>query len=134
MRVPTLLALAFLSSLETTEKPPGSRAPVARVAINDNRTPAGTLREGVLTVRLEVREGDWRPDAESAPGVIVHAFAERGKRASVPGPMLRVTEGTDIHAFVTNSLARGTLVVHGLSTRGGSAASAGDTLQIAAVS
>jgi len=132
MRVPTLLALAFLSSLETTEKPPGSRAPVARVAINDNRTPAGTLREGVLTVRLEVREGDWRPDAESAPGVIVHAFAERGKRASVPGPMLRVTEGTDIHAFVTNSLARGTLVVHGLSTRGGSAASAGDTLQIAA--
>ena len=132
MRVATLLALASLSSLTTANETPGPRAPVARVAINDNRTPAGTLRDGVLTVRLEAREGDWRPDADSAPGLTVHAFAEHGKRASVPGPLLRVTEGTEIHAFVTNSLARGTLVVHGLSTRGGSLASTADTMQIAA--
>ena len=132
MRVATLFALASLWSFATTDELPGSRAPVARVAINDNRTPAGTLRDGVLTVRLEAREGEWHPDAESAPGLTVHVFAERGKRASVPGPLLRVAEGTEIHAFVANSLARGTLVVHGLSTRGGSLASAADTLQIAA--
>jgi FtsP/CotA-like multicopper oxidase with cupredoxin domain len=132
MRVAPLLVLASLSSLATTDELPGSRAPVTRVAVNDNRTPAGTLRNGVLTVRLEARVGDWHPDADSAPGLSVHAFAERGKRASVPGPLLRVAEGTEIHAFVTNSLARGTLVVHGLSTRGGSAARAADTLQIAA--
>ena len=33
-----------------------------QVVVNDNRSPAGTLRDGVLTIRLEVREADWRPD------------------------------------------------------------------------
>jgi FtsP/CotA-like multicopper oxidase with cupredoxin domain len=88
-----------------------------RVAINDNRAPAGTLDAGVLTVHLEAREGDWHPDADDAPGITVRAFAERGKPASVPGPLLRVPEGTEIHAFVTNTLPD-TLVVRGLSTRG----------------
>ena len=29
-----------------------------RIAINDNRSPAGTLHDGALTVRLEAREGE----------------------------------------------------------------------------
>src|SRR5688500_12065465 len=36
----------------------GSRS-VERIAINDNRTSAGMLRDGVLTVRLEARTGEW---------------------------------------------------------------------------
>jgi len=105
-------------------------APIERAAINDNRTPAGTLRDGVLTVDLEVREVDWRPDADDAPGLVVRAFAERGKRASIPGPLIRVPEGTTVVARVTNPMSHGTLVVRGLSTRG--SPSVPDTLQVAA--
>ena len=101
-----------------------------RAAINDNRTPAGTLRGGVLALDLEVREVDWRPDRDDQPGLVVRAFAERGKRASIPGPLIRVPEGTTIVARVTNPRSSGTLVVRGLSSRGSSGA--GDTVQIAA--
>ena len=130
MRPPIVLVLVSLSAVATTHHAASRRhAPPMRVEINDNRVPAGTLRAGVLTVDLEARDGEWHPDADSAPGVRVHAFAERGKRASVPGPLLRVPEGTEIHARVANTLAAGTLVVHGLTTRGSAAGA--DTLQIA---
>ena len=101
-----------------------------RAAINDNRQAAGTLRDGVLAVQLEVREVDWRPDGDDAPGIVLRAFAERGKRASVPGPLIRVPEGTTVAARVSNPLGSGTLVVRGLSPRG--VAGPGDTLQVAA--
>ena len=111
----------------------GDRAPTAeRAAINDNRRSAGTLRGGVLAVHLEVREVDWRPDGDDSPGIVVRAFAERGKQASIPGPLIRVPEGTTVAARVTNPLTSGTLVVRGLSTRGTAAPAAGDTVQIAA--
>jgi FtsP/CotA-like multicopper oxidase with cupredoxin domain len=104
-------------------------SPVERVAINDNRTPAGTLRDGVLTIRLEAREGDWHPDADSARGLTVRAFAEQGRPLSIPGPLIRVPEGTEIHAYVTNTFT-GPLILRGLRTHGATAAA--DTLQIAA--
>src|SRR5688572_18740050 len=106
------------------------RAAVERAAINDNRTAAGTLRGGVLTLDLEVREVDWRPDRDDQPGIVVRAFAERGKRASIPGPLIRVPEGTTIVPRVTNPATSGTLVLRGLSTRGSEEAR--DTVQIAA--
>src|SRR5687768_12101211 len=102
-----------------------------RAAINDNRTAAGTLRDGVLAVDLDVREVDWRPDGDDAPGIVLLAFGERGKPASVPGPLLRAPEGTMVHAVVRNPLPVGTLVVRGLSTRGAAAARADDTVQVA---
>ena len=105
-------------------------APLERAAINDNRAPAGTLRGAVLTLDLEVREVDWRPDRDDQPGIVVRAFAEKGKRASVPGPLIRVPEGTTIIARVANPRSSGTLVVRGLSTRG--APGTGDTVQVAA--
>ena len=124
------LALLTLLALPPADRRPAPRS-VERIAPNDNRTPAGTLSRGVLTVRLEVREGEWRPDGEAAPGIIVRAFAERGKSLHVPGPLLRASEGTEIHAFITNTLERGTLTMHNLSPRG-DAAHAMDTIQIAA--
>jgi FtsP/CotA-like multicopper oxidase with cupredoxin domain len=48
----------------------------------------------------------------------------------VPGPLVRVPEGTRIHAYVRNALADSTIVVHGLSRRGRSSGGQGDTLQI----
>jgi manganese oxidase len=110
------------------------RAPTApaleRIAINDNRAPGGVLRDGVLTIRLEAREAEWHPDRDAAPGIAVRVFAEQGKRAQVPGPLIRVPEGTAIHAFVTNTFARGTLVVHNLSPRGIAGRGVADTVQI----
>jgi FtsP/CotA-like multicopper oxidase with cupredoxin domain len=102
-------------------------APVERITINDNRSAAGVAVGGVLTVRLEVREGVWHPDGESDPGLTVRAFAESGKQLSVPGPLIRVVEGTEIHAFISNTLSS-TLYVHGLSPRGGNVTS--DFVQI----
>ena len=125
-----VVAVALASLLLDAPARHLSSAPVERVAVNDNRKPAGTLEGGVLTVRLEAREGEWHPDGEGAPGITIRAFAERGKRMQVPGPLLRVPEGTEIHAFVTNTFARGTLVVHNLSPRG--VRGGGDTVQIAA--
>jgi FtsP/CotA-like multicopper oxidase with cupredoxin domain len=98
-----------------------------QIAINDNRTPAGTLQNGVLTIRLEAREGEWHPDRDSDPGVVVQAFAEQGKKLQIPGPLIRVKEGTEIHAFVRNALGKDTLTLHGLYERG---AAAVDTFRV----
>ena len=116
--------------------PPAHRSEIAgvravdQIAVNDNRTPAGTMANGVLTVRLEVREGEWHPDRDTDPGLLVRAFAEVGKAASIPGPLIRVPEGTEIHAFVRNSLSDSTLVVRGLSARGSTTPPEADTIQI----
>src|SRR6188768_1520833 len=35
-----------------------------KISINENRTPAGELRDGVLFLNLEAREGNWFPETE----------------------------------------------------------------------
>jgi FtsP/CotA-like multicopper oxidase with cupredoxin domain len=107
--------------------PRGAERVAERIALNDNRTAAGVLRNGVLTVRLEARAGEWRPDGADTPGVIVHAFAEVGKPLQIPAPLIRVPRGTEIHAVVRNTLDS-TLVLHGFYARGAASA---DTVQIA---
>src|SRR5690348_18426064 len=97
---------------------PHPRAAIETIVVNDNRAPAGVLAGTTLTIHLEAREGEWHPDRDDEPGLVVHAFGEKGKRLQVPGPLIRVPEGTEIHALVSNTLARGTLAVHGLSARG----------------
>ena len=77
----TLLIVAALISAVAHRGADERHSFAERAAANDNRRPAGTLRDGVLTVHLEVRDVDWRPDGDDAPGIVVHAFAERGERA-----------------------------------------------------
>src|SRR5262245_43833533 len=108
-------------------RPVRRSALVERVAINDNRVAAGTFRDGVLTIRLEARMADWRPDGDADPGINVAAFAEEGRPPQIPGPLIRVPQGTAIHAVVRNSLPDSTLFVHGLYTRG---ARGSDTVQV----
>jgi FtsP/CotA-like multicopper oxidase with cupredoxin domain len=98
-----------------------------QIAVNDNRVPAGVFRDGVLTIRLEARVGEWHPDGDADRGITVRAFAEEGKRLQIPGPLIRIPKGAEIHVFVRNSLDS-TLSVHGLYTRGEPGA---DTVQIA---
>ncbi len=104
------------------------RAP-DRVAINDNRVPAGTLQNGVLTIRLEAREGEWHPNRDADPSLLVYAFGEEGQPLQIPGPLIRVPQGTEVRAFVRNSIPDSTLTVHGLYTRGDTDPTS-DTIQV----
>ena len=84
--------------------------PVA--APNDNRTPGGTLRDGVLTISLEATRSMWHPDGDSLPGMPIETFAEAGKQPSAPGPLMRVSAGTQLHVSVRNLLDRDTLTFY----------------------
>jgi FtsP/CotA-like multicopper oxidase with cupredoxin domain len=94
---------------------------------NDNRTPAGTLRDGVLTIRLEARDSRWYPDGEGGPWLPMQMFAEVGRETQNPGPLIRVVAGTTIRVSVHNALQDSTLVVYGLATR---PSALDDTIQI----
>jgi manganese oxidase len=125
----TLVVTSLVSVVSLVGSAPGWRHPAAeRALLNDNRTPAGTLRGDVLTIHLEARDGDWHPDGDARPGVSVRAFGEVGGRPSIPGPLIRVPLGTEIHASMTNHLSH-TLVVRGLVRRGGLLSP--DTIQVA---
>src|SRR3954465_6473919 len=106
---------------------PGS-APL-RIAANDNRQPAGSYRDGRLELRLDVVNGQWFPEAEDGPSVTMQAFAEEGRAPEVPGPMIRVHEGTTPHTPCHNSLPDSEVVVHGLHAR---PATSDDVLRIPA--
>jgi FtsP/CotA-like multicopper oxidase with cupredoxin domain len=75
----------------------------------------------VLTLELELRTGTFRPHAEDGPGVEVQAFSEAGRPLQIPGPLVRVPEGTIVRATIRNRLSDSTLVLHGLTTHPGSA-------------
>ena len=104
--------LIVLSVLVTTAGVPPRRNFVL-AAPNDNRVAAGSLRDGVLTIALEVRQATWHPDGDQLPGMNIEAFAEVGKDASVPGPLLRVPLGTAIRASLRNALPTDTITFVG---------------------
>lgn len=110
--------------------PQSSTRAVETVVVNDNRVPAGSLRGGVLRLRLAARLATWRPDSAVDSTASVMAFAEEGGAVDaprIPGPLLRVEEGTEVRMSVRNSIPDSTLVVHGL--RAGTVVD--DTVQIA---
>ena len=111
-----------------TQSPPPSHE---RIYANENRTPAGTRSGTTLTLRLEAREARWFPDGDGQPGVVVRAFAEAGKPPQVPGPLIRVPQGTTITVSVHNSL-RQQLVLSGLSAGGTAPGSKPEFTSIAA--
>lgn len=87
------------------------------VEANDNRTPAGVLSNGTLTVNLVVQMARWYPEEPDGAFAEVAAFAEEGKAPQVPGPLIRVPEGTTIVATVRNALADSTVWMRALVTR-----------------
>jgi FtsP/CotA-like multicopper oxidase with cupredoxin domain len=84
---------------------------------NDNRAAAGRRNGDTLVLQLVAVKARWFILGDSNPAFSVAAFAEEGKRPSVPGPLLRVHAGTVVHAIVRNSLPD-TLIVRGLGNRG----------------
>lgn len=93
---------------------------VERLQTHSNQTPSGSFANGELFIALEVREGEWFPEDEKGPSVKIYALGERGKPATVPGPMIRVREGTRIHAQIYNRLVV-EVRLHGMHSRPGKA-------------
>lgn len=87
------------------------------VVVNDNRRPAGTLDQGVLTLALRAAAGLFRPEGDNGRALRVEAFGEASSTLSAPAPLIRVPEGTEIHAVIRNDLADA-LRIHGLCDRG----------------
>jgi FtsP/CotA-like multicopper oxidase with cupredoxin domain len=83
------------------------------IVAHQNHSPAGVLRDGVLTVGLEIAKGEWHPEADDGMALSVYAFGEAGGPLQNPGPLLRVPQGTEVRASVHNMLAV-PITVHGL--------------------
>jgi len=93
--IPLCLALSALSFASNALPP---------IEINENHVPAGILRDGVLTVQLDIAKGEWHPEAEDGVALSVYAFGETGHPLQNPGPLIRVVQGTEIHASIRNTL------------------------------
>jgi len=74
------------------------------IVSNQNHHPAGELRNGVFTLRLEIGKGIWHPESEDGAGMAVYAFGEAGRQLQNPGPLMRIPQGTEIHVSVHNTL------------------------------
>ncbi len=102
----------------TTAATPVVSEPLSRITASDNRVRAGRLEGGVLTVRLDARDGMWYPEGPNGVGLPVAAFAEEGKGLQNPGPLIRVPVGTEVRVTLHNSLAK-PLTVFGLGQQRG---------------
>jgi FtsP/CotA-like multicopper oxidase with cupredoxin domain len=81
-----------------------------------------------LTLHLELREALWRPEApdgrdqaasvETPRAFDVYSFAEEGHQPQMPGPLIRVSQGTELHVSVHN-LLRFAVVLYGLEQHPG---------------
>jgi len=83
-----------------------SMAPSAAGAVytNDNMRPAGRLEGDVLNIRLYAGVGSWRPEGPQGAPIEIAAFGEEGADLSIPGPLIRVREGTTVVLTLRNAL------------------------------
>lgn len=117
MRRAALLAVACtLASSGRAQTLGDSPGPPPDVVTHDNREPAGVLTGKVLKVRLEAVRSTWRPEGADGPVRDVYTFAVEGGAPNIPGPLIRVAAGTEIHMFVRNRLPV-TLKLHGIGPR-----------------
>jgi hypothetical protein len=75
------------------------------VQANPNMVAGGTLHDGVLTLTLEARSSLWYLDGPRQPAMTIEAFSEPGKPPLMPGPLVRVPAGTEMHLTIRNSLS-----------------------------
>lgn len=110
-----------------TNDPPAVRVG-ERAVPNDNRSAAGRAAGGALALELEAREVSWHPEGDSGVAISLYAFAERGAAAQIPGPLIRVTAGTELHVTVRNTLSK-SLRLRGLQDHTGAGL---DSIDVAA--
>jgi len=127
---PRSLALVAMSLL-TAASASAQMPPLERARANDNRARAGIAVGNILAVRLEARLAMWHPNGDDQPGAPIPVFAEIGRPAQVPGPLIRVPGGTEIRATVRNALPADTLTIHGLHQRPAVGANFSDSVKLA---
>ena len=91
------------------------------ITIQDNSRAAGQLAGNVLTVRLVVDVGSWRPNGDAGAPLDVRAFGEEGRPLSIPAPLIRGREGTDVSVAIRNALNQ-EVRLFGMCTRPGACA------------
>src|SRR6516162_159143 len=82
----------------------GEASQLPLVVPNDNRTPAGDFKQGVLNLHLELREARWYAEADGGVYKDVYVFGEEGRPPQSSGPLVRVPQGTPIHTSLHNLL------------------------------
>jgi len=106
----TAWTLSMLSAVSAV----GARSnSLPAIESNQNHAPAGVLSDGILNVQLDIAKGAWHPEADDGITLSVYAFGESGHLLQNPGPLLRVSQGTEIRASLHNTLTV-PIVVHGL--------------------
>jgi FtsP/CotA-like multicopper oxidase with cupredoxin domain len=95
-----MLLVLFSAALAS----PAEDSSLPLVMENNNRTPAGQLKNKVLELQLDLRRGRWYPEDEGGGYRDVYAFAEVGHAPQSSGPLIRVPQGTEIHATIHNTL------------------------------
>lgn len=104
MRCPRRVGILLFALCAVASASAAADAPLPVVIANDNRTPAGQLKNGVLELHLELRQGRWYPEDEGGVYRDVYAFAEEGHAPQSSGPLIRVPQGTQIRATIHNTL------------------------------
>lgn len=126
------LGVGIYAQIVPVSKPrlplPRPVANAARAVPNHNETAGGTRSGKSLTLSIDVVEAAWRPEGDANPEVRIFAFSENGNRPSVPGPLVRVPQGTEVRV-VLRSRIDSAVVIGGLRPQ---ASRARDTVQLAA--
>ena len=104
----------LIAGLLLTASAASARAPI-EIGANDNRKPAGHVADGVLSLGIEIGEGDWRPERAMTPNPVL-AFRETGGKLTTPGPLIRVREGTRIEIAWHNP-TDADVYIHGFAAR-----------------
>ena len=122
-----LLATPALPLAQAPAQPQRPAASLPRVAPNDNRTPAGTVRDGVSEIRLVAQLARWFPAGERDSSVVAPTLAEEGRAPTIPAPLVRVPAGRRVRFLVRNALPD----TFFLCVRGNVTCASPDTLRLA---
>ena len=92
-----LAAICFSAAFSLT-----AETTLPAISGNDNKTRAGHLDSGFLTLHLELRQGSWHPEAPEGRSIPAYSFAEEGRDLQTPGPLIRVPQGTELRVSLHN--------------------------------
>lgn len=106
MRLRPAMLLAVTVSLSDASFISQPTPPPPVLLPNDNTRPAGKTRDGVTTIELDAVPVTWHLQGGASSIKFTDAFAERGRTATMPGPLVRVNAGATVHFNVRNRLAR----------------------------
>lgn len=99
-----ILTVGLMVSVANTFAQNAPKVALPEALANDNRAAAGQVKNNILELQLEMREAVWYPEEEGGGHRDAYVFAESGRAPQTPGPLIRVPQGTEIHASIRNTL------------------------------